>query len=294
VREKWPQAISAEMVAQALAAPQEAKAETSSKPRAAEEATVEAKPDAPPADPQEEINVLLERASAETHYETLGVSRSASSAEVKRAYYALAKRFHPDRFHRDANAELRTRIANAFARIAQAYEVLKDASQRAAYDLKLERAPRAPAAEKKAPTEDRASPPSASSAASPPASPNQSPQYRAEDYFQQGLSAQRDGNRALASFSFGEAVRLAPRQPRYHASYGRVLAGDPSTRRQAEAEFKAAIALDERNASYRVMLAELYRDLGMHRRAEGELQRALSIAPQDKDARRLLDALRNG
>jgi DnaJ-domain-containing protein 1 len=83
------------------------------------------------------VEELLARARGTTHYEVLGVVRSASTEQIKRAYYSHARRLHPDRFSRDANEELRQQIDSAFARIAQAYETLKDSSMRAAYDLKL-------------------------------------------------------------------------------------------------------------------------------------------------------------
>ena len=62
------------------------------------------------------------------YYDVLGVTRSASEAEVKRSYRALAMRFHPDRNPGDANAEVRFREVN------EAYEVLKDPQKKAAYD----------------------------------------------------------------------------------------------------------------------------------------------------------------
>ena len=63
-------------------------------------------------------------------------------------------------------------------------------------------------------------------------------------------------------------------------------------RRNAETELKAAISLDENNATYRVMLAELYSEIGLLRRAQAELQHALTIDPKNQTARRLLDKLK--
>jgi molecular chaperone DnaJ len=60
-------------------------------------------------------------------YELLGVERDASEAEIKKAYRKLAMEYHPDR-NKSAEAEER------FKEITEAYEVLREADQRAAYD----------------------------------------------------------------------------------------------------------------------------------------------------------------
>jgi len=62
------------------------------------------------------------------YYDILGVARDASDEELKRAYRKLAMQFHPDRNPGDAKAEARFKEAN------EAYDVLKDAEKRAAYD----------------------------------------------------------------------------------------------------------------------------------------------------------------
>jgi hypothetical protein len=51
--------------------------------------------------------------------------------------------------------------------------------------------------------------------------------------------------------------------------------------------------LEADNVSYRVALAELYKALGLRRRAEGELQRALITDPKNDAARKLLTTLKN-
>ncbi len=66
--------------------------------------------------------------SARDYYATLGVKRDASAEEIKKAYRALAKRFHPDRNPDDPEAERR------FREIAEAWEVLSDPAQRERYD----------------------------------------------------------------------------------------------------------------------------------------------------------------
>jgi len=62
------------------------------------------------------------------YYEVLGVSRSADSDEIKKAYRRLAMKYHPDRNTSDEGAEAK------FKEAKEAYEVLKDQDKRAAYD----------------------------------------------------------------------------------------------------------------------------------------------------------------
>ncbi len=72
-------------------------------------------------------------------YRTLTVTPDASSAEIKRAYRILAKRYHPDRVPAGRRAWAREQMAKLNA----AYEILSDPQQREQYDQQLH-APAAP------------------------------------------------------------------------------------------------------------------------------------------------------
>jgi curved DNA-binding protein len=61
------------------------------------------------------------------YYATLGIERTASQDDIKRAYRKLARKFHPD-VSKEADAEAR------FKEVAEAYEALGDPEKRAAYD----------------------------------------------------------------------------------------------------------------------------------------------------------------
>ena len=65
------------------------------------------------------------------YYEVLGVDRSASEDEIKKAYRKLAMRYHPDHNPGDAEAEQK------FKEAAEAYDVLRDAEKRARELLEL-------------------------------------------------------------------------------------------------------------------------------------------------------------
>jgi len=61
-------------------------------------------------------------------YEVLGVDRQASASDLKKAYYRLAKKYHPDHNPGDKDAE------EKFKEAASAYQILNDDDQRARYD----------------------------------------------------------------------------------------------------------------------------------------------------------------
>ena len=61
-------------------------------------------------------------------YEILGVAKTASEAEIKKAFRALAKKHHPDKHAGDAAAQKR------FQEISGAYDILEDAQKRAQFD----------------------------------------------------------------------------------------------------------------------------------------------------------------
>ncbi|OCT61686.1 dnaJ homolog subfamily A member 3, mitochondrial isoform X1 [Xenopus laevis] len=62
------------------------------------------------------------------YYQVLGVQRNANQKEIKKAYYQLAKKYHPDTNKEDPQAK------EKFSQLAEAYEVLSDEVKRKQYD----------------------------------------------------------------------------------------------------------------------------------------------------------------
>ena len=254
----------------------------------------EVKPAPPPresvrdTDPRELEDFLIRVKNAKTHYDVLGVPIEASTQELKTVYYQLARRYHPDRF-RKVDAGLMRRIESAFARITQAYDTLRDDAPRANYNLKIAARKKA---EQLADSAPKAATPAPEHVAPGADQPEISDAQRAESQFKEGFAALELGQRKVALSLFAAAVRAVPNEPRYRAFYGQMLASNEATRRAGEAELNVAIKLDPHKSEYRVMLAELYRDLGLKLRAKGEAERAVAADPNNSKARELLRSLK--
>src|SRR6185436_2155561 len=102
---------------------------------------------APPEDPRRlEIIDAYEGLKKRTHFELLGAPRDATEAQVKEAYFRMAKRFHPDAHHDPALSDLRGKLEQVFIRLGEAYEVLRNPRIRGSYERSLAPAPVAPPA----------------------------------------------------------------------------------------------------------------------------------------------------
>src|SRR5437764_14550420 len=65
---------------------------------------------------------------ARDYYDSLGIKRSASDNEIKKAYRKMARQYHPDRNPGDKQAEAQ------FKEVQEAYDVLSDKAKRSNYD----------------------------------------------------------------------------------------------------------------------------------------------------------------
>ena len=249
-------------------------------------------PAAPQRSEEDDLGDFLKRMDAAgSHYEVLNVVLDSPEEDIKKAYYGLARKYHPDRFRGRAATPMHARLESDFARITQSYETLMDATRRKNYDAKV-------AAREKAEKFARAAP-----KATTPRGQDDKKQERGEvltegeakqteNIFKEGFAALQQGQINVALGLLGAAARALPQESRYRAYYGRALAAHTKTRRSAEGEMQAALRIEPNNATYRVMLAELYRDLGFARRALAEAERALILEPGNADARTLARKLK--
>ena len=79
-----------------------------------------------------EIEKRLETVDRENHFELLGLGQEASHDQVQKAYFAIAKMWHPDRLPPDFE-DIKPQITRAFSRFNEAYQTLNDPTKRAEY-----------------------------------------------------------------------------------------------------------------------------------------------------------------
>jgi curved DNA-binding protein CbpA len=194
----------------------------------------------------------------EDHYATLGVPRDAPADAIRKAYLALAKERHPDRFPDTAAKEEAQRF---FARLTEAFSTLSNPRERREYDAQLSRpAPKTP--------EERGRAAFAKAQA-----------LLAQGAFEQGID------------ELHAAIHFAPAVAEHHAALGRALAGQPRTAREAVAALEEAARLDPRNTAYPLELARLLVAQGMKLRARRFAEAASRLDPRNAEAAALLREL---
>jgi hypothetical protein len=234
---------------------------------------------AAPVEKQLSLDEYLDRVEKATnYYEIFALAPDADVADIKQIYFSLARRFHPDLFHKEADAQLLQKIKTAFTHIAQAYDTLKTDSSREVYDFRM----RKELAEMKAIQAEETT---------AEAIDEQKQTAQAAENFERGFAFLMDENFDAAVPFFARAIHFDQRNARYHAYYGKALAADNKQRHKAESELQTAIKLDGKNAVYRLMLAEFFISFNLLKRAEGELNRLLAIHPNNIEAQTLLDSL---
>ena len=212
------------------------------------------------------------------HYEVLGISRRATPAALKAAYFRLVRKFHPDAQHDPVLADLRGRIEAIFVRVNAAHDVLANPASRAAYDASLPAA-RSTEPESPSPSEPEERP-------VPPADGGAGPgrvetvlgaadeKFAGGDYW---------GALQLAHSIVADAEGALKQRARMLAA--RVYLKHPERAKEAEDELRAAVQEDRHNAEAFYLLGTLYEAAGTHDRAEMMFRKALAIDPRHLAAR---------
>jgi tetratricopeptide (TPR) repeat protein len=179
------------------------------------------------------------------YHQILGVARGVETKTIKRAYFALSKEYHPDRYYKREIGPYAEKLDRIFKRIVEAYELLMDPTTRAELERSMGAAPVEAAGVEPAPAAPEAVP--APTAAPPTAAAPPPPPPTA-------------GRRALArlhrQFRIPDAV-LAERKARAREFHAASLVALRKQRwLEAAASARLAIAFDPWNAQYKTCFGE--------------------------------------
>lgn len=177
------------------------------------------------------------------HYRLLGVAATADTRTIKRAYFALAKLHHPDRFFRKDVGVLRTKLEAIFAAMTNAVETLSDPERRARYDGYLREVLKTRMVRRNA----------------------------------ESLEAKQDWLGAAGMWA--RVVESLPTEAYAHNRYAYALLRARQHRERAINAVERAIELDPKRAEYRLTAASLYLASGRERSALSELEVACELEP---------------
>lgn len=213
-----------------------------------------------------EVEALRDSLDTRTYYQLLGIPRTANEDEIKRAYFAMARRFHPDRFDRKVQAEHRDLIDEVFDAVTNAYRTLISKEKRKAYD----------------------------SGANGHADDQQDVMKKADIKFRQGKTLYGQERYDDAVTLLEEAVRIRKNKGDYYLLLAMAESKIPAYRKKAEEDFLKAIQLEPWNPEGHVGLALLYKHEGLLTKAARQFQRALEADPEHRMARQELAAINKG
>jgi tetratricopeptide (TPR) repeat protein len=228
---------------------------------------------------RQEIFDAFDALKTRTHFEVLGVAREATEAQVKEAYFRMAKRFHPDVHHDPALSDLREKLEAVFIRLGDAYEVLRNPRIRASYEKALDA---------------RASRPSPSAEADAAAAGGMP--ISGEDPAREIKMAEeaiRKAARSIATEKYWEAIQLLePAVGRVEGKArqtGRVLLAkaymkNPNWVKQGEELLLAVLQDDPKHLESYLLLGNIYKTGGLRSRAVSMFRKVLDLTPDHDEA----------
>jgi CheY-like chemotaxis protein len=201
-------------------------------------------------------------------FEVLGVSKNAPVPEIKKAYFSLAKQYHPDRLYANASSEVRNLADELFHIVSHAHDVLTDDDKRREYVKQLTAGHKSGV------------------------SSEVSKILTAEGVFQQGEAALRKREYQKARELFAEAAHLCPDEGEFHAYLGwATFQVDPKREenvRVARDELNQAITLNPKIDKAYLFLGYIYKAMNYREMAEHEFEKAIQCNPDCTEALREL------
>ncbi len=210
---------------------------------------------------REELKTVYATLEQQNYYELLNVSRGATGPEIKKAYFGLAKLYHPDRHFQPEMSDMKEILEALFGAVHDAYETLSNQVKRDQYDLALDK----PAAKSR--VEEKAKPGPADS------------KDNADAQYQEGINRFKAGNFWGAEEAFRWAMRLDPDNAEYVFRRAQTLSRIPRRGHEAEENFVKAVKMSPKKIEYYLQLGGFYEKIGLKSKALAVYNDALKIEP---------------
>lgn len=210
---------------------------------------------------KETIQSAFDALGRQNYYDVLEVGHGATTLEIKKAYFHLAKLYHPDRHFEPEMSDMKEKLEALFSRIHDAYETLSSPTARDEYNIDLasgaERA-RAEGKARKGPSANRET---------------------ARAQYNEGMKQFNQGNFWGAEEAFEWAMRLDPGNAEYVFRRGLTLARIPRRGHEAEEHFVRAIEKAPQKSDYHLELGNFYARSGLKEKALSAYRTALQHDP---------------
>jgi tetratricopeptide (TPR) repeat protein len=219
-----------------------------------------AAPSGPEAQLREALLAIAPRAKERDLFVRLGVPETCGREDAKKAFLALARQFHPDRFVSPGLADLQDLVRDFFAAVNEAYEVLADDKKRVDYLARRKGGGGADPARAEAAKVD----------------------------FMKGEACLRTRDYQRARGFFESALRADPR-PVYQAALAWLFVSDPAHKDPVRAKALVAEALKDPTCDRALFVAGVIaRDEGEDGAAERQFREAVKANPRNSEAAREL------
>jgi curved DNA-binding protein CbpA len=212
------------------------------------------------------MKALLSVVEAGTYYQLLHTTSMSPRAEVRRSYYELMRKFHPDRHMK--HAEWMDSLHKITEAITLAYKTLTDELSRQKYDEALAGAGKFTVGRQQSDA-----------------------QKTAEDCFEKARECFKAKNPGGTILWLRKAADLDPKSHKYNALLGRALSSVVPLRREAVEHFEKALEIDGSSTVVRFQLASLYEEMKLPWRARLHYEKILDIDADHSKARIRLLAL---
>ncbi len=215
---------------------------------------------------RDRLDDRLARIKEQNHYQILGLVPGSPKDQVKKAYYQLAKEFHPDKYY-DRTQEIRGLTDEIFSLITQAQAILTNDEERKKYDEFL----------RTGKTEDDMAREATNI-------------FNGEIAHQKGLTLLKKGDVKGAADQFRRALELNPAEAEYHIYVGwtqfRLATPESQDLQKAKEEIRKGLAANQRIAQGHYFLGMINKKEGREGEAREAFQKAIQCNPNHVDALR--------